>query len=196
MPVMQAFQPTEGVHFQPGFLDAEALGCVRRAMAIGVREPAEVLGEAIARRRQVRHAANVEIDEGTLVLVERLLDDYRPTVAARFATELRSREGPSFLSYPAGGRYRPHRDRAHVASWPDARRRLVAVVVFLNGSRAVDASGEFDGGLLRLFAEDGAPLVEVEARAGMLVAFRADRLHEVTPVRGGTRETIVDWYYA
>jgi predicted 2-oxoglutarate/Fe(II)-dependent dioxygenase YbiX len=116
-------------------------------------------------------------------------------VAGNFGVTLTSREGASFLRYPPGGLYRPHRDRAVVASWPDAARRLVAVVVFLNSSRAIDVAGGFDGGVLRLFADGEAPFVEVHPRAGTLVAFRADRLHEVTPVRHGTRETIVDWYY-
>jgi len=55
--------------------------------------------------------------------------------------------------------------------------------------------GTFDGGVLRLLPEEGAPLVEIPPAAGLLVAFPADRLHEVTPVRGGTRDAIVDWYY-
>jgi predicted 2-oxoglutarate/Fe(II)-dependent dioxygenase YbiX len=28
----------------------------------------------------------------------------------------------------------------------------------------------------------------------MLVAFPADTLHEVTPVEGGHRDTVVDWF--
>ena len=37
--------------------------------------------------------------------------------------------------------------------------------------------------------------MSVVPQAGLLVAFSADVLHEVTEVRAGTRDTIVDWFY-
>ena len=71
-----------------------------------------------------------------------------------------------------------------MASWPEAARRSVAVVLFLNG--------DFEGGLLRLFAGE---TIEIAPQAGLLVAFPADLLHEVTVV-SGTRDAVVDWFYA
>ena len=66
-------------------------------------------------------------------------------------------------------------------------------MIFLNTSRDARPDGEFDGGLLRIFERDGE--TDVVPQAGTLVAFPADLLHEVTEVRGGTRDTVVDWFY-
>ena len=193
---MEAGELETGVYRQPEFLDVEAVARVRRAMAAGELEPAAVLGEGVSFEDRVRRAISVEVDEATLAWVEGVLDRHRDILARHFRTTLTSREGPSFLRYEPGGHYRPHRDRAEVPSWPDAAKRLVAVVLFLNSSREVDPTGEFEGGILRLFPYGDVPHVDVHPRAGLLVAFRADRLHEVTSVRAGTREAIVDWYYA
>jgi predicted 2-oxoglutarate/Fe(II)-dependent dioxygenase YbiX len=69
----------------------------------------------------------------------------------------------------------------------------VALVVFLNTSRDSGLEGEFSGGVLRLFLPQQD--LDVSPEAGLLIAFPADVLHEVTEVRGGTRDTIVDWFY-
>ena len=55
-------------------------------------------------------------------------------------------------------------------------------------------SGDFDGGMLRLYVDE-EPL-DVRPEEGLLVAFPADVLHEVTVVRAGTRDAVVDWFYA
>jgi SM-20-related protein len=35
----------------------------------------------------------------------------------------------------------------------------------------------------------------VEGEEGLLIAFRSDLLHEVTPVTHGERYTLVSWFY-
>ncbi len=147
----------------------------------GAVEPAEVIGDAIERQGDVRSAASIEIDAPTLALVERRLDEARASVGAFFGIAVTGREGAGFLRYGPGGFYRPHFDRADVAAWPGAARRHITAVVFLN-------SGDFAGGLLRVGDQPIVP------EAGMLVAFPADIVHEVTPVRDGVRDTVVDWY--
>jgi SM-20-related protein len=136
---------------------------------------------------------SVEIDADVVRQVEARLDARRDALAGFFGIGLSDREGAGFLRYRPGGFYAPHRDRADVASWPGAARRAIAVIAFVNGSRDVEARGEFRGGVLRLFVEGEA--IDVHPRQGQLVAFRADTLHEVTEVIGGTRDVIVDWFY-
>ena len=74
---------------------------------------------------------------------------------------------------------------------------LVSLVVFLNSSLSEPASGDHSGGELRLYPDqtegDPDPVVVVPQR-GTLVAFDASMLHEVCPVREGTRDVIVDWW--
>jgi predicted 2-oxoglutarate/Fe(II)-dependent dioxygenase YbiX len=168
----------------PFFLDPADCVRVRRGMDEGTPEEAEILGDLVQREEAVRRALTIDVAPELLAEVEARLDGVRAAVAAFFGSPLDGREGCGFVRYGSGGFYRPHRDRADVPSWPDAARRAVAVVLFLNG--------DFEGGLLRLFAEE---TIEVTPRAGLLVAFPADLLHEVTVVRG-TRDAIVDWFYA
>jgi predicted 2-oxoglutarate/Fe(II)-dependent dioxygenase YbiX len=161
-------------------------------MDAGTSESAEILHGTIERRDHVRRASYVDVEPDVLEDVESRLDRRRAGIEAFFGIPLHKREGAGFVRYPDGGFYRPHRDRADVPSWPGAAQRRIAVVVFLNSSREAIRDGDFDGGLLRLIEHQP---VDVPPRAGMLVAFRAELLHEVTVVRGGTRDAIVDWYY-
>jgi predicted 2-oxoglutarate/Fe(II)-dependent dioxygenase YbiX len=162
-------------------------------MDAGVPDPAEVLDAVIERSDDTRRAVSIEVDEATLHAVETHLDRQREGIARFFGLRLAEREGAGFLRYPEGGFYRPHRDREDVPSWPGAARRLIAVVAFLNGSRDGDVEGEFSGGALRLLPDEGS--IDVQPRTGLLIAFRADLLHEVTAVRDGRRDAVVDWFY-
>ena len=175
-----------------GFLTAEECEAVRRGMDAGLVETAEVLADGIHEDARARAAAIVEPEPGLVRSVETRLGSCRHAVAA-LGIDLGEREGAGFIRYPAGGFYRPHVDRGGGGDWEPAARRAVALVVFLNGSRGCGRDGEFDGGLLRLYFSDGE--VDIVPEMGLLVAFPADVLHEVTEVRGGTRDTIVDWYY-
>ena len=170
-------------YLEPDFLDPDSCRRIRRAMDAGVADHAEVLDQAMETRDAVRRAVSIEVDDGCVRDVESRLDARREAVAAFYGVMLTAREGAGFIRYPDGGFYAPHRDRADVPSWPDAARRRIALVAFLN-----DATGT-----LRLHV-DGAP-VDVIPREGLLVAFPADTLHEVTMVRGGVRDVVVDWFY-
>jgi predicted 2-oxoglutarate/Fe(II)-dependent dioxygenase YbiX len=169
------------------FLEAEACARIRHAMDEGEVEPAEILPVvgAATQRDDVRHAASVDVNDGVLAEVEVALEQSRDALAHFFDLELSSREGPGFLCYSSGGFYQPHRDRAASVAWPDAERRLLTMVVFLNEN--------FGGGQLRLLPDDGEPLV-IGPRTGTLVAFDAATVHEVAPVIEGQRYTVVDWW--
>lgn len=166
---------------------------IRRGMDAGEVEPAEVLAGGIQRDAQVRVASLVEPAGNLARDVEARLDGCRDRVAEALGLSVGEREGAGFIRYPAGGFYRPHRDRGHDPQWQPAARRAAALVLFLNASRASGAGGDFDGGILRLHLPDGT--IDVVPEPGLLIAFPADVLHEVTEVRGGTRDTIVDWFY-
>lgn len=153
----------------------------------GDSEPAEVLAEVAApsKRRTIRRARSVEVEESVLALVEVALEQSREPLAAFFDLELVSREGPGFLCYSQRGFYRPHRDRARSNAWPDAAHRLLTIILFIND--------DFKGGELRLLPDE-ADSVVVHPAAGTLVAFDAATLHEVLPVIEGRRYTVVDWW--
>jgi len=148
-------------------------------------EPAEILDQEISLDIEARRASSVEVDADILAMVEEAIDAERDAIATFFAETLTDREGAGFLRYGPGGFYRPHRDRGSVASWPDAERRKIAVVIFLNQG--------FSGGALRVFGDEGAR--DIVPQEGTLTAFSAARLHEVAPVIDGTRDTVVDWFH-
>ena len=88
--------------------------------------------------------------------------------------------------YPVGGFYRRHIDR-----FVTDDRRTVSCVLYLN-----DGWHAADGGVLRIFDADDAPLpvFEVLPELGRLVAFLSDRFpHEVTPTQR-ERLAIAGWF--
>jgi predicted 2-oxoglutarate/Fe(II)-dependent dioxygenase YbiX len=178
-----------------GFLDPSSCRRIRRAMDAGDPEPAQVLDKRIDTDEDIRRAMHVEVDSATLTFLEGRLDEARPLIERFFRVQLNDREGASTLRYTAGGFFRRHRDWGRLPSWPGAARRRIAVVVFLTTSREADPSGTFAGGMLRLFAGDGAAPIDVAPHEGTLVAFPATMLHEVTEVHDGTRDSVVDWFY-
>jgi predicted 2-oxoglutarate/Fe(II)-dependent dioxygenase YbiX len=173
------------------FLDAATCRRFRSLMDEGAVEPAEILDDTITLDQEVRRVAVIDVPASVLAEVEQRLDAARDEVARFFGLTLTTREGVNFLRYQRGGFYLPHVDRAVIESWPDAARRQVALVVFLNGSAPTPGPGEFSGGELCLIEAR----VDVVPREGLLVAFDAGMLHEVAPVAHGTRDVIVDWFY-
>jgi predicted 2-oxoglutarate/Fe(II)-dependent dioxygenase YbiX len=184
------FQPILTI---PGFLGPQECLAIRRAMDLGAAEEAEVLNHGVQRRARIRNAALVEPASAVIEQIEARLDSSRHRVTEALGLRVGTREGAGFIRYPEGGFYRPHRDRGDDPQWSDATRRAIALVLFLNSSREVSPGGDFEGGVLRILGPDDA--VDVLPEAGTLVAFPADLLHEVTEVRGGTRDTVVDWFY-
>ena len=167
------------------FFDRDTCERVRAAMDAGRSDAAEVLTDGIIADAAVRRTASIEVDAETLMMVERALDTALPSLAAWAGVPLAQREGAGFLRYPPGGFYRSHCDRADIDDWPDAAHRRITIVVFLND--------DFSGGVLRLMP-DAEPPRDITPRGGRLVAFDAETLHEVLPVVGGTRDTVVDWF--
>jgi SM-20-related protein len=161
-------------------------------MDAGSAEAAEVLIHGAHRQPRVRNASLVEPGRQVIRQIESRLEGCRELVGASLQLDLGEREGPGFIRYPAGGYYRAHVDCGVDPQWPAASRRAASLVVFLNTS-APDG-GDFAGGLLRLFSSGDT--IDVIPEAGLLVAFKSDVPHEVTPVRGGTRDAIVDWFYS
>jgi predicted 2-oxoglutarate/Fe(II)-dependent dioxygenase YbiX len=168
-----------------GALDGDSCRAVRAAMDRGETETAEVLAGDTAIVDNARRATYVAADEETLSRLSSCLDAQRDTVAAFFDARVVAREGAGLVRYGAGGFYRPHRDRADMASWPAASRRCITLILFLNA--------DFDGGLLRLLPDDDED-VDVVPEEGMLVAFPSETAHEVTTITRGTRDVVVDWF--
>jgi predicted 2-oxoglutarate/Fe(II)-dependent dioxygenase YbiX len=173
-------------------LDVDRCRWVQAAMDAGAGTQAQVLDDGGG-----RHAIDVDVSDEVIEFVESRLEAQRDRIGAFFRMTLDGREGAGFLRYESGGFYGPHVDRAEMPSWPDAARRAITIVLFLNSSREADALGDFSGGCLRLFSRAHADRhVDIVPKAGMLVAFPSSTAHEVMPVVDGCRDAVVDWFYS
>jgi|GraSoiStandDraft_43_1057313.scaffolds.fasta_scaffold355892_2 SM-20-related protein len=192
-----------GLFVQDGFLEpevcerliAEMCGAPGRPATVGVL--AEGSGEEEV-DDQYRRTRMADVSDATMSLIENRLRAAKPAVEEHFSMPLGSVQKPQFLVYREGDFFRPHIDNADDASEravsdPVARRR-VSMVVFVNGG-----TGAYAGGALTLYglldndgrgASVGIPVTEAP---GLLVAFRSETLHSVTPVTGGERCSIVSW---
>jgi SM-20-related protein len=180
---------------EPRFLDQADCDRLRTAMDRGASETAEIVSDDIVTEEMVRRTQSIEIDVEVRQWFEQRLDAIKPTLARRLRRPLGDREGTGFLRYAPGGFYRTHRDRGQVAGWPAAARRAVSVVVFLNGVGSGNGDGGFEGGHFCLYPDGAERRIEIRPEAGLLVAFRAETLHEVLLVHAGHRDAAVDWFY-
>jgi SM-20-related protein len=192
-----------GILVLPDFLDRKTCERMSREMIDSFGAPATVTmqltQDELAERYRSTTIAEVS-PETVSELKQRLLgleDDLERT----FSLSLDGCEKPQFLLYREGDFIRPHSDGSHDADAPDwLKNRAVATVVFLNDQSDEDAPRTFAGGSLNfldLLSDEsrgrsvGLPIAPT---AGLLVAFRADVVHEVTEVTRGDRCTAVSWF--
>lgn len=185
---------------RPGFLSAAECVSLRAQMdaapraAGGVRDPERPDVDALDAGD--RRAGECDVGDRTGDAVAARILTVVPELEATFGVRLGEFEAPHFVVYDPGDHYRPHRDRYPDAALPEPlARRRVAVVVLLNDGDGGAPDG-FAGGELRVGAPeadvfDAAAAETVVAGAGLLVAFRAEAWHEVTPVRSGRRYSVV-----
>ena len=139
----------------------------------------------------LRRSLRLRMPAASRTLVQQTIDALRPAVAEHFHLTLHGTEGADFLAYRTGDFFAVHRDRARADDHLPAGPRQVALIIFLNPSPG------YVGGDLRLYSVLDDPQFKeygfsVPPAPGLLVAFRADLLHEVTPVVSGARFVIVD----
>ncbi len=201
---------TVEVFLRPAFLSDVECAELRAEMDAapqvegGVRETDRPEADSIDRTG--RSAFECEVSERTIHSIAQRICSVAPQIADHFDQALAEYETPHFVAYGPGDFYRSHRDLYPdvVVPEPISRRRL-SVVIFLNDG--VDANDEdesgragtmdrYGGGLLRLCSYEAHEFAsrdawDVPAREGLLVAFRADTWHEVTPISVGRRYTVV-----
>ncbi len=132
-----------------------------------------------------------------------------PDLASYFGVQLSGYQEPQFLLYHPGGFFHPHCDNSGDPRQPERiRRRKVCAVLFLNSVSTIPpaesgpsslVNGGFTGGLLNFYYLPPEPTWEnfclpLAGKSGLLIAFRANAIHQVTPVIHGTRFTIVTWF--
>lgn len=180
------------------FLDAATQRIILAEIRTGANAAATVYGKESGGTVEplVRKVSRVDVSSETRKLVSELLLAYMEKIEKHFGVTLNECEEPQFLRYQAGDFFVAHQDGNTPLIYDETRFRKISIVIFLNAQSAESQPGTYQGG--ELVFHGGFPNYSyrrtAEPQAGNLVAFRAETTHEVTPVSGGERYTIVSWY--
>ena len=144
---------------------------------------------------RVRRTSRVLPSAETVSYVSQRLEAHRHDLERHFAIELGGCEEPQFLRYGVGDFFVAHQDgNTGLINLDSDRTRRVSVTIFLNTQSAEQHGESYCGGSLVFSDWRTGARHEVAGDAGMLVAFRSETTHEVTPVTQGERYAIVTWY--
>jgi SM-20-related protein len=191
-----------GLFLVRDFLDPQACAAVRAEARAAAGHPAPVYIEGAEGHvhEDVRKTSSLEVSAATAADVGRRLLELREEIGRHFGLGLTNCEPPQFLRYGEGDFFVRHQDGDDDQSAFDHLRvRKVSVVMFLNGGAPEPSAETYGGGELLIYRSDAetgrGPLIfPVPGEPGLLVAFRSDTVHEVTPVTGGERFTVVSWF--
>ena len=179
-----------GVFLKPGFLDLATCRAICAEMIAGAGECGHITTSAGERMVDptFKKLRSIDVSAPLADRVSARLAAARPELDAHFGAALGDGEGVTFYRYTAGDFFAKHRDTYGG--------RRASIVVFLNDPAGA-AGVAYEGGSLVLFdLFDDARManhgVSVPAEAGLLVAFRPELRHEVTPVVSGTRCVMVE----
>ena len=185
---------------EPNFLSESTCRNIINETSHGAVQPATVYGRTDSGSvdERVRKTSRLSVSEETLQLVNQRLLDYKPRVEHHFQVSLRDCEEPQFLRYDIGDFFVAHQDgnTGLIRLASDAERRI-SISLFLNQQSEDSTPGTYSGGSLK-FSDYRKPPPDREfympVETGLLVAFRSELTHEVTPITRGKRYSIVSWY--
>lgn len=185
-----------------GFLDeATCARLVREVNSSPVtRAPVYIQGSDNNIHEEVRKTSSLHPSDETIWFVHEQLMEQKQSLEEHFGRKLTDCEKPQFLRYQVGDFFVRHQDgNTEQLEFDHLRVRRVSIVVFLNNWSRESAEGTFGGGSLDFYEKTAtAPsprvTLAIEGETGLLVAFSADEMHEVTPVLHGERFTIISWF--
>jgi predicted 2-oxoglutarate/Fe(II)-dependent dioxygenase YbiX len=191
-----------GVYSLEGFLDRATCELVKAEMRSREQSRARVYDREWNYLEKAAHRSTLQVEVGDSInaLVRGKLLDMRAALGFHFGVGLSDCQGTTYLIYKPGDFFEPHKDESQRPGAPEhVRRRRVSAIIFLSDEGEGEQLGEYAGGSLGFYgllkdprcAHIGIP---VKGRAGLLVAFRSDVFHQVTPVTRGERFTVVSWY--
>jgi SM-20-related protein len=191
-----------GLFAVKGYFDPDLCARVRSELRSASALPATVrkVSDAYVVDQSVRRTNYLTVSADTKSLVAARLRAVQPALERHFRMTFTGCENVQFLRYAPGDFFLPHQDSSSDPEAPKfARERRVSIVLFLNGQTEEPGADSYGGGCLTFYGlfDDprwktyGFPLTGEE---GLLIAFRSDVFHEVTPVAHGERCTIVTWF--
>jgi len=140
----------------------------------------------------VRRTLRLEPLDQTVGFVTYRLLTAKDAIEKHFAVTLNECEAPQFLRYRVGDFFVAHQDGNTGMLRLETESRLISTLIFLSRESMWPEADAFCGG--SLVFSDLHNRFHVAAEPGMLVAFRAETTHEVTPVTHGERYSIASWF--
>ena len=187
--------------FSRRFLDDATCTELRTEMRTASGSPATVAPADEEVDEGYRRTKMADVSDPTREKIRARLLSLMPELSGYFDVPLSEVQRPQFLVYRRGDFFRRHIDSAEDDSAAQAvRARRVSTVVFLNGEGQEADEDSYGGGALTFYGllGDDPPARDVglplTGATGLLVAFRSDAIHSVTPVTHGERYTIVSWF--
>jgi SM-20-related protein len=178
------------------FLDLRTCREIVAEMSAAQGDAATVYGRTTsgAVQQRVRQTLRIRPSAATVESVVHRLLGLKELVEHHFAVGLSECEDPQFLRYREGDFFVAHQDGNTGLTRLDTERRLVSTVIFLSQESDSPQPGAHCGGSLVFIDLRTAAKFRVVGEPGMLVAFRAETTHEITPVTHGERYSIVSWF--
>ena len=176
----------------------EPRGCreIVAEMSAAQSDEATVYGRTTsgAVEQNIRKTLRIRPSVATVESIVRRLLALKDSIEERFAVALSECEEPQFLHYREGDFFVAHQDGNTGMTRLDTERRLVSTVLFLSRESDTPDPGAHCGGSLLFSDYRTGSKFRMIGEPGMLVAFRAETTHEITPVTHGERYSIVSWY--
>ncbi|HEX8835120.1 MAG TPA: 2OG-Fe(II) oxygenase [Abditibacteriaceae bacterium] len=188
-----------GLFIRNAFFDTQTCEELLSAMHSGEDNLATVYGQSKTGtvdervRKVVRHTPSPE----TISFVQQRLLECKGAIEEHFGVSLAECEAPHFLRYRVGDFFVAHQDGNTGMLRSEQESRRISVVIFLSRQADHPENEAYCGGSLVFHdwrAPQGSRELAIAGNVGMLVAFRSETTHEVTPVTHGERLTIACWY--
>jgi len=145
--------------------------------------------------QRVRRTLRVRPSVATVELIVGRLLAVKEEIEKHFDVVLSECEDPQFLHYREGDFFVAHQDGNTGMTRLESERRLVSIVIFLSQEADSPEPDAHCGGSLLFTNLRTTEKVRMVGEPGMLIAFRAETTHEITPVTHGERYSIVSWYW-
>ena len=177
------------------FLDADACANLKAELNLSptTQAPVYIEGTEGTIHESIRKTTSLHPSAETISEVHDRLRKQKRALETHFCLSLIDCEPPQFLRYEKGDFFVRHQDgNTKQLDFDHLRVRRISIVVFLNDFAVEPQANCYSGGLLNFYDEQGT--YGLTGETGMLVAFSADTLHEVSPVSDGERLTIISWF--
>ena len=177
------------------FLDADACASLKAELNLAptTQAPVYIEGTEGTIHENIRKTTSLHPSVETKSHIHQRLFGQKSALENHFSLNLNDCEPPQFLRYEKGDFFIRHQDgNTHQLDFDHLRVRRISIVVFLNDFSVEPEANCYSGGLLQFY--DQQSTYGLPGETGLLVAFTAETLHEVSPVMSGERLTIISWF--